>query len=162
MKKKRRPRNPVSDYKLFKIHTTKCNMADRHSVCDRYPDLCDRYPDRIEVLNRLDRKGVLKHVVEYRNLRDELSSKLDQMQKEGSNVEDQRRRYGEIKDKAPLLAPEIRKPGPRKFIEDLEGYIRDLKRIKSELEEQERIIKIKNWINEEIRKIKEFLGELEM
>jgi DNA repair exonuclease SbcCD ATPase subunit len=101
-------------------------------------------------------------VVEYRNLRDELSSKLDQMQKEGSDVEDQRRRYEEIKDKAPLLAPEIRKPGPRKFIEDLEGYIRDLKKIKSELEGQERVIKIKNWINEEIRKIKEFLGELEM
>ena len=101
-------------------------------------------------------------MVEYRNLRDELSSKLDQMQKEGFDVEDQRRRYEEIKDKAPLLAKEIRKPGPRKFIEDLEGYIRDLKKIKSELEGQERIIKIKNWINEEIRKIKEFLGELEM
>ena len=135
-------------------------MADRHSVCDRYPDLCDRYPDRIEVLDRLDRKGVLKHVVENRNLRDELSSKLDQMQKEGFDVEDQRKRYKEIKEEVPKLAQgAAKKPG--EFIEKLGRNIQELEKIKDKLKELERAMEIKKWREQEIRKIKEFLEELE-
>lgn len=103
-----------------------------------------------KILERLEERGILRYVYEFRKIRDDLAGKLQELRAIGVNVNKYEQELNEIRKQAPLAAREIRK-SDEAFLREIKRHIERMSKIMVE------ILKLKK----EIKQIKEHLEKLE-
>jgi predicted transcriptional regulator len=99
----------------------------------KYPELA-KFSSYESILQELEKKGILRYIVEYRKLRDEVHRMITRMRDEGFDVDDEMKKLDYIKRMAPSLAPKVK--DPQGFTRELVGYIQTLESMKSILEKR--------------------------
>jgi len=107
---------------------------------------------RDEIIESFRRRGILKYVERYREIRDKLESKLESLKRLGVDVGRYEDRFNMLKKRGVDSAKLIKK-GDEKFIERISSIIRDLNNLYNSLRMVE-----DEWINigEKVSRLKAF------